>query len=136
MDEVKIQQPEIGYPSKKIEEFVGIAEKAIQNGKSLFTKYKNLILNIAILDVVNNTEKYKEFLSDMEFDNDQLHEVYDRFYRVVEKYDFTDMPDNVKKLDDLVSDIEDIMGDIYYLTSALENVIEAGKDLKKQYFNK
>ena len=53
-----------------------------------FTKYKNLILNIAILDVVNNTEKYKEFLSDIEFDNDKLHEVYDRFYRVVEKYDF------------------------------------------------
>jgi uncharacterized protein (UPF0305 family) len=136
MDEVKVQQPEIGYPSKKIEEFIGIAEKAIQNGKSLFTKYKNLILNITILDVVNNTEKYKELLSDMEFDNDKLHEVYDRFYRVIEKYDTIDNSSGIKKLDDLVSDIDYIMGDIYYLTSALENVIEAGEDLKKQYFNK
>jgi hypothetical protein len=136
MDEVKIQQPEVGYPSKKIEEFIGIAEKAIQNGKSLFTKYKNLILNIAILDVVNNTEKYKELLSDMEFDNDKLHEVYDRFYRVVEKYDIINRPKNIEKLEDLYNDIDDIMGDIYYLTSALENVIKAGEDLNKQYFNK
>jgi hypothetical protein len=136
MDEVKIQQPEVGYSSKKIEEFIGIAEKAIQNGKSLFTKYKNLILNITILDVVNNTEKYKELLSDMEFDNDKLHEVYDRFYRVVEKYDTINRPNNVKKLEDLSNDIDDIMGDIYYLTNALENVIKAGEDLNKQYFNK
>jgi uncharacterized protein (UPF0305 family) len=132
MDEVKIQQPEVGYSSKKIEEFIGIAEKAIQNGKSLFTKYKNLILNITILDVVNNTEKYKELLSDMEFDNDKLHEVYDRFYRVVEKYDTINRPNNVKKLEDLSNDIDDIMGDIYYLTNALENVIKAGEDLNKQ----
>jgi uncharacterized protein (UPF0305 family) len=136
MYEVKIQQPEVGYSSKKIEEFIGIAEKAIQNGKSLFTKYKNLILNIAILDVVNNIEKYKELLSDMEFDNDKLHEVYDRFYRVVEKYDTINRPNNVKKLEDLSNDIDDIMGDIYYLTNALENVIKAGEDLNKQYFNK
>ena len=136
MDEVKIQQPEVGYPSKKIEEFIGIAEKAIQSGKSLFTKYKNLILNIAILDVVNNTEKYKELLSDMEFDNDKLHEVYDRFYRVVEKYDTINRPNNVEKLEDLVSDMDHLSLDIYYLTSALENVIEVGKDLNKQYFNR
>ena len=136
MDEVKIQQPEVGYPSKKIEEFIGVAEKAIQNGKSLFTKYKNLILNIAILDVVNNTEKYKELLSDMEFDNDKLHEVYDRFYRVVEKYDTINRPNNVEKLENLVSDIDHLSLDIYYLTSALENVIEVGKDLNKQYFNR
>ena len=136
MYEVKIQQPEVGYSPKKIEEFIGIAEKAIQNGKSLFAKYINLILNITIPDVVNNTEKYKELHADIILDYDKLHEIYDRFYRVVEKYDTINRPNNVKKLEDLSNDIDDIMGDIYYLTNALENVIKAGEDLNKQYFNK
>jgi hypothetical protein len=46
------------------------------------------------------------------------------------------MPDNVRKLDDLVTDIDYLTLDIYYLMNALDNVIEAGEDLNKQYFNK
>ena len=136
MYEVKIKPSEIGYSSKKIEEFTETAKKTLQNGISAFTKYKNLILNISLLDVVNNTEKYKTLLSDMDSDHDTIHTVFDKLFDVVDKYDIFDRPDNIKKLEDLVNDINNLTLDIYYLMSALENIIEAGEDLNKQYFNK
>jgi hypothetical protein len=136
MYEVKIKPSEIGYSSKKIEEFTETAKKTLQNGISAFTKYKNLILNISLLDVVNNTEKYKILLSDMDSDHDTIHTVFDKLFDVVDKYDIFDRPDNIKKLEDLVNDIDNLTLDIYYLMSALENIIEAGEDLNKQYFNK
>jgi hypothetical protein len=136
MYEVKIKPSEIGYSSKKIEEFTETAKKTLQNGISAFTKYKNLILNISLLDVVNNTEKYKTLLSDMDSDHDTIHTVFDKLFDVVDKYDIFDRPDNIKKLEDLVNDIDNLTLDIYYLMSALENIIEAGEDLNKQYFNK
>jgi hypothetical protein len=135
MYEVKIKPSEIGYSSKKIEEFTETAKKTLQNGISAFTKYKNLILNISLLDVVNNTEKYKTLLSDMDSDHDTIHTVFDKLFDVVDKYDILDMPDNIKKLENLVNNLDNLTLDIYYLMNALENIIEAGEDLNKQYFN-
>jgi hypothetical protein len=45
-------------------------------------------------------------------------------------------PDNIIKLEDLVNNMDNLTLDIYYLMGALENIIEAGNDLNKQYFNK
>jgi molecular chaperone GrpE (heat shock protein) len=135
MYEVKIKPSEIGYSLKKIEEFTETAKKTLQNGISAFTKYKNLILNISLLDVVNNIEKYKILLSDMNSDHDTIHAIFDKLFDVVDKYDILDMPDNIRKLDDLVDNINDLTLDIYYLMNALENIIEAGEDLNKQYSN-
>jgi hypothetical protein len=135
MYEVKIKPSEIGYSSKKIEEFTETAKKTLQNGISAFTKYKNLILNISLLDVVNNTEKYKTLLSDMDSDHDTIHTIFDKLFDVVDKYDILDMPDNIKKLENLVNNLNNLTLDIYYLMNALENIIEAGEDLNKQYFN-
>jgi len=136
MHEVKIQPSEIGYSPKKIEEFTETAKKTLQNGISAFTKYKNLILNISLLDVVNNIEKYKELLSDMNGDHDAIHAIFDKLFDVVDKYDILDRPDSIRKLEDLVNNIDNLTLDIYYLMNALENIIEAGEDLNKQYFNK
>jgi hypothetical protein len=136
MYEVKIKPSEIGYSSKKIEEFTETAKKTLQNGISAFTKYKNLILNISLLDVVNNTEKYKTLLSDMEGDHDTIHTIFDKLFNVVDKYDMFNRPDNIIKLEDLVNNMDNLTLDIYYLMGALENIIEAGNDLNKQYFNK
>jgi hypothetical protein len=136
MYEVKIQQPEVGYSPKKIEEFTETAKKTLQNGISAFTKYKNLILNISLLDVVNNTEKYKELLSDIDSDHDTIHAIFDKLFDVVDKYDVINRPDSIRKLEDLVNDIDNLTLDIYYLKGALDNIIEAGNDLNKQYFNK
>jgi len=136
MYEVKIQQPEVGYSPKKIEEFTETAKKTLQNGISAFTKYKNLILNISLLDVVNNTEKYKTLLSDIDSDHDTIHAIFDKLFDVVDKYDILDRPDSIRKLDDLVNNIDNLTLDIYYLMNALENIIRAGEDLNKQYFNK
>jgi molecular chaperone GrpE (heat shock protein) len=136
MYEVKIQPSEIGYSPKKIEEFTETAKKTLQNGISAFTKYKNLILNISLLDVVNNTEKYKTLLSDMNNDHDTIHAIFDKLFDVVDKYDILDIPDSIRKLDDLVNNINNLTLDIYYLMNALENIIRAGEDLNKQYFNK
>jgi molecular chaperone GrpE (heat shock protein) len=135
MYEVKIKPSEIGYSLKKIEEFTETAKKTLQNGISAFTKYKNLILNISLLDVVNNIEKYKTLLSDMNSDHDTIHAIFDKLFDVVDKYDILDMPDNIRKLEDLVNNINDLTLDIYYLMNALENIIEAGEDLNKQYSN-
>jgi len=136
MYEVKIQPSEIGYSPKKIEEFTETAKKTLQNGISAFTKYKNLILNISLLDVVNNTEKYKTLLSDIDSDHDTIHAIFDKLFDVVDKYDILDRPDSIRKLDDLVNNIDNLTLDIYYLMNALENIIRAGEDLNKQYFNK
>jgi hypothetical protein len=84
---------------------------------------------------VNNTEKYKTLLSDMDSDHDTIHTIFDKLFDVVDKYDILDMPDNIKKLENLVNNLDNLTLDIYYLMNALENIIEAGEDLNKQYFN-
>jgi hypothetical protein len=127
---------DILYTPEKIDEFIGVAEKVIQNGKNLFFKYKDMIISINIFDVVEDIEKYKTLHSKISNDRDILEKAYNKFYDIVEMYDSIDRPDNVKKLDDLASDIDHLSLDVYYLMGALENVIEAGEDLNKQYFNK
>jgi hypothetical protein len=127
---------DISYTPEKIDEFISIAEKVIQNGKNLFFKYKDMILSINISDVVEDVEKYKTLHLKISNDRDNLEKTYNKFYDIVEMYDFMDRPNNVKKLDDLAGSIDNLALDIYYLKDALDNIIDAGKDLNKQYFNK
>jgi hypothetical protein len=136
MYEVKIQPHKIEYSPKKIDEFVETATKVLQNGKDLLYKYKNTILSIVLSDVVNNIEKYKTLHSEMSNDHDKLEKIHNKFFDVVDRYEFFDRPDNVRELDDLVTDIDRVTLDMYYLTYALDNIMEAGENLNKQYFNK
>lgn len=126
----------ISYTPEKIDEFVRMAEKVVQNGKNIFFKYKDMILSINLSDVVENLEKYRALYLKISDDRSSLEKAYNKFYDIAEMYDITDRPYNVKKLEDLATDIDSVSLDIYYLMNALENIIEAGEDLNKQYFNK
>lgn len=126
----------ISYTPEKIDEFVRMAEKVVQNGKNIFFKYKDMILSINLSDVVENLEKYRALHLKISDDRSNLEKAYNKFYDIAEMYDITDRPYNVKKLEDLATDIDSVSLDIYYLMNALENIIEAGEDLNKQYFNK
>jgi len=126
----------INYTPEKIDEFVRTAEKVVQNGKNIFFKYKDMILSINLSDVVENLEKYRVLYLKISDDRSSLEKAYNKFYDIAEMYDITDRPYNVKKLEDLATDIDSVSLDVYYLMNALENIIEAGEDLNKQYFNK
>jgi hypothetical protein len=126
----------INYTPEKIDEFIVAAEQAVQKGEALFKKYYNDILQISIADLVQSPESYKILSDNIEKSRKSIESLWNKFFDIVDMYEVGEYPDNVSKLDNLATKLDNIQIDISQLGNALGYIIDAGEEITGQLYNK
>lgn len=126
----------ISYTPEKIDEFVIAAEKEKLTAENIFKTMRFKVYDISIQNVIEFPDKLNSLLDKIKQTRSFLNNVAQKYYKVVEMYDVAYYPNNVSKLDDLVTKLDNLNDDFYLLEEALENIIEAVDKLKGQYFTK
>jgi hypothetical protein len=57
--------------------------------------------------------------------------MYNRYYNIIDMYDFMDRPENVKYFEKINDKIYDIAQDIYHLSQALEEIVESIRFIRR-----
>jgi hypothetical protein len=126
----------ISYTPEKIDEFVTFAEKEKSSAINVFKAIRSKIHDISIQNAIESPDELNSLLDKIKQTRSFLDTKAQKYYNVVKMYDITDYPDNVSKLDNLTTDLDNINDDLYLLEDTLDNIVEAVKKLKGQYFTK
>ncbi len=126
----------ISYTPEKIDEFVLSAEKEKSSAESIFRAIRSKIYNISIQNAIEFPDEINSLLDKVKQTRSFLDNKAQKYYKVIEMYDIADYPDNVSKLDDLVTKMDNINDDFFLLEETLDNIIAAVNKLKDQYFTK
>lgn len=124
------------YTPEKIDEFVLSAEKERSTAENVFRAVRSKMYDITIQNAIESSEEINSLLDKVKQTRLFLNNKAQKYYKIVEMYDVADYPDNIYKLDDLVTKLDNINDDFYLLAEALEHIIEATNKLRDQYFTK
>lgn len=127
---------DISYTPEKIDEFVLSAEKERSTAENIFRVVRSKIYDITIQNVIESSDEINSLLDKVKQTRSFLDDKARKYYKIIEMYDVADYPDNISKLDDLVTKLDNINDDFYLLEEALDHIIEAIDKLKDQYFTK
>jgi len=125
-----IQEDGWQYSPEKIDEFVEIAKKELDKGTKTFRSAFNAITTVAIGDIMDEPERFEKFHQEVEAQQKHYESIYNKYYDIVEMYDWMDRPDNVTALDKINEQIDSVQNDLYRLADSLEEIIGYAKKIK------
>ena len=134
ISEMKVNNPT--YSDSYIDTFTKKVSDIFNKNKEIFTKYYNTIYGISMGDILESQSKYESLLENIESIETLLTNTVNKCASITERYDYLDYPPNVKQLDDLSNKLDNLSLDYHTLKNALESILEAGRQLNKQYYNK
>jgi hypothetical protein len=127
---------DISYTPEKIDEFITSAEKEKLAAENIFRMIRSKIYDVSIQNVIESPDEIDSLLDKVKQTRLSLNSKAQKYYKVVEMYDVADYPDNIAKLDDLVTKMDNLNDDFYLLEDTLDNIISVVDKLKSQYFTK
>jgi len=71
-----------------------------------------------------------QFHQELEAQQKHYESIFNKYYDIVEMYDWMDRPDNVTQLDKVNQEIDTIQNDLYRLADSLEEIIDYTKKMK------
>ena len=105
--------------------------KVLDESETAKNKYHMDIMTLTIEEVFNNKEGYEKLAEKIDTHHEEVEKHYNKFYKIVEMYDFLNLPDNVRKLEKINERIYDTAQHIYHLSNALEEIVSAVKYLNR-----
>ena len=124
----------ISYQPEKIDEFVIEANSNLDKIRNTFNSYLTTITNLTINDINENIDKNNELLLKMKSFEEGISKIHDKYYNIVDLYDFLDSPTNVSQLEKITTNIDELYFSFGKLCEAHENLIDSSKRLLE--FNK
>jgi hypothetical protein len=133
MNEARInpQGINISYTPERIDEFVKAAKEDANKFSTLVDGYKNKIQMYTVGDLVDNLADIIQLQEKVKQAEEAAKAKFEKYYNIVDKYDFLDRPDNVEELERETTRIDTHYDLFYYISESIENIIEAVKRLKK-----
>jgi hypothetical protein len=133
MNEARInpQGINISYTPERIDEFVKAAKEDANKFSTLVDGYKNKIQMYTVGDLVDNLADIIQLQEKVKQAEEAAKAKFEKYYNIVDKYDFLDRPDNVEELERETTRIDTYYDLFYYISESIENIIEAVKRLKK-----
>jgi hypothetical protein len=126
-----INEDNVSYDPKKIDEFIVEAKKDIELGENLFTKFGNMLINTSLITIFENLDGMKVTKEKITASEKYLAKKYDKFFNIVELYEIGEYPDNVTKLDHLSSEIDNQSLRLSEIADALDDLITMTEKISK-----
>ena len=121
----------LSYTPERIDQFVVEATKLLTDASNLKNKHYTNVVSLSISEVLENVKYYEQLAERMDEDHRIIEKQHDKFYNVVELYDYLDYPENVKNLSKINDKIYDTAQDIYHLSNALEEIVSAVEQINR-----
>lgn len=121
------------YTPKEIDSFVEKATKNVQELTKFFNSFKDKVQNLTIKSMVEDSGQIKDIKEKAKSASKLASDTHDFYYTVVEKYDWSEMPANVKKLEKLTEKLNYLQENFRYIKYAVESMAEAATDFLKFY---
>ena len=87
--------------------------------------YYNQMLSISIGEAFENINGLKSLMDKMKSDESAAENLSNKYYQIVDKYDYMDHPPNVKKLDDIYTNLENISYDLGGIKDIVEGIYDS-----------
>lgn len=118
------------YSPEKIDDFVQMAKKDLDVATKTFRVAFNTITNVSIGDIMDEPERFEKFQQEVEAQQKHYENIYNKYYDIVEMYDWMDRPDNVTELDRVNEKIDAVQNDLYRLSDSIEEIVDYTKKIK------
>lgn len=128
---IEEEEGKLNYTPEKIDEFIKEASAHLEKGKQMFESTHNTLMSLAIGEIVDDIERYRKNLENMENQQKFYEAKFEKYYDIVEMYDFMDLPDNVKQLERINNGLDSLQMDIYKLNNAFEEILDSAEKLKE-----
>jgi hypothetical protein len=126
------EQVNMRYTPERVDQFVQEGEKYLNMGTDLFRKYYHNVMSTTIGDVSDRMDEVKLLINKLEQTKEVLGQKMDLYYKVVEMYDDDDeYPDNVKRLEKIKDEIDDIRMDIDEIKDGFNCLLSSAEYLIK-----
>jgi GTP1/Obg family GTP-binding protein len=120
-----LEQMKIQYAPEKIDEFVQEGMRYITNLKQLYEKFYNDIMTVSVGDVFQDPTELKSKLDILNKSKERTEAVSNKYYGAIEMYEVGEYPDNVRKLDEIYSDIDSMQFDIDEISDIYQAVYDS-----------
>ncbi len=127
--QIDINEDGISYDPSKIDQFVVEARKDVQTGAVLIERFGSTLINASLISVFENMDRMEAAQEKMSQSEKYLAGKFNKFFDIVEMYEFGEYPDNVNELNDLanqldnqslrLSELSDAFDDLIYMTKKI-----------------
>lgn len=118
-----LQEKEWQYSSEKIDEILQKAKSDLDKAKRSLSGFHNAITVMTIGEIMDDLERYTQFKDEIEKHQKYYENLYNKYYDIIDMYDFLDQPDNVTELDRINNKIDSIQNDLYSLADSMEEIL-------------
>lgn len=118
------------YSPEKIDEFVEINKKNLDKANKVLRAAFNAISAVTIGEIMDAPDRFEQFHQELEAQQKHYESIFNKYYDIVEMYDWMDRPDNVTELDKVNQEIDTIQNDLYRVADSLEEIIDYTKKMK------
>jgi hypothetical protein len=124
-------EAKIEYTPEYIDNFITQAEDFIKKTKLLRESYIFEIAELNVNDILNDLGGKRSTLNRLKKFEETIQSVHNKLSTVVNAYDFLEAPDNVKQLEKLTDQVDNIYFETGKLVDAYESLIEAAEKMKE-----
>lgn len=128
-----IKEANISYTPEKIDEFIVEASKEVETAKAIFETSLDRVKGTTIGDVVDNLSAAEVFADKLTKAYNAVNSKHTKYFNIIDMYDVTDMPENVRELEKLVDLLSNYTSDILNLEDAFNKVVSAAETLTNFY---
>jgi hypothetical protein len=121
----------VSYTPEKIDEFIIEAKKDIELGKSLNDKFGSTIVQASLLTVYENLAQMNEAHSKVVKAEEYMRKKFNKFFDIVDAYEVGELPDNVRELEKLSDEIDNLSYSLSDLANGFEELINATNSISK-----
>jgi len=118
------------YSPEKIDEFIEINKNNLDKANKVLRAAFNAISAVTIGEIMEAPDRFEQFHQELEAQQKHYESIFNKYYDIVEMYDWMDRPDNVTQLDKVNQEIDTIQNDLYRLADSLEEIIDYTKKMK------
>ena len=119
------------FSPEKIDEFVVQASKEANTGSRILESYINKVALLTVSDILEDQEKINSLITQIEEVQKQYFKLYNRYFNIVDLYDYLEAPDNVKMLEKRKDELDEIQMNLDDVKEALEILVEAATKIKR-----
>lgn len=124
-----LQKEGVEYTPEKIDQFVEEAKMVVAKAKELGAQAYNIVAATGIGEIMDDTKKYDELLAKMEGSYEKFDQAHTKYYNIAEMYDYMNLPDNVKELETITSELDNAKEVIYRIYNKFEEILDAAKKI-------
>jgi hypothetical protein len=126
-----LAEANISYTPEKIDEFIVTATKALSVGKRLFDSYVFEIADMNISNILSDPGGANQLLNKIRGVEQSLGKQHSMYFNIIDTFDVSNLPSNVRELEKLTDEIDNVYFDMGKIADALEYLINAADKFKE-----